>query len=264
MELTERKVLWHPKTLTINQIPSEGLEYAFLSEDYQQIHQLVWCKDFMQDAIFGYINQREVQIYGFKYDPKTMLPLYMDATRIMLVNWKDVRFGSKICNRLRPFLHAIEDQLKIPRTVFERCSNPPPRYRKSGVYIVNGDKRWMHSPPMISLYTLLLRVGMMHMPGRKPFETLQRIGEGRTKPYYNKDDKRFVKNAQKGLDAILCHGDRKLFHRRIQKNYPAKAGGINFSLYLMHDCCGIVGYSSGSTRSNFPHWHRFEKSGEKS
>jgi hypothetical protein len=214
----------------------------------------------MQDAIFGHLNQKEASIYGFSYDPKTMPPLCMDVTRIMVTNWKDTKFGMKIRRRLARFLHGIEDQLKMDRTVFEKCSNPPPRYRKSGVYIVNGDKRWMQSPPMISLYTLLLRVGMMHMPGREPLETIQRIREGRTRPYYNKTDKGFLKNSQTGLDAIMQHGDRKLFHRNIKKNYPAKCpGGFDFSVYLMHDCCGIVAFSSGTTKSNFPHWHRLEE-----
>jgi hypothetical protein len=255
----EREVQWHNKTCQISQVPSEGLEYAFLSENYVQVHQLVWCKDFMQDAIHGHLNNKFTEIYGFTYDPVTDPPLYMEQTRLLLANWKDAKFGDKITNNVTPFLQAIENQLKMAKTVFEKCINPPPRYKKSGVYIAHGSKRWMRSPPLISLYTLLLRVGFVHNPKDDPLETIRQVQEGHKSTYYKTNDRDILNNARAGLDRILRQGDRKTFHQDIRLNYPAKtASGSNVSIYTVHDGCGLTAFTQGSTKTQFPHWHRLE------
>lgn len=260
-KITERKIKWHPKTLRINQIPKEGLEYAFLSKDYVQIHQLVWCKDFMQDAIYAHVNGTVASIYGFKYDPSKDPPIYEDKTRIMVNSFKDKSFETKVLNNLSDFIHQIESELKMTPTVFEKVSNPHSRYKKSGVFIANGSKRWMKAPPMISLYTLLLRVGLMHTVGDKFSKTMESMRYNEISPYYGSsvedNDVDFLKQTQKGFDRIMTHGDRKLFHRDIAKNYPKyNKYGSNFSINSMHENCGMVGFSSDSTSESFPHWHR--------
>jgi hypothetical protein len=258
--IKEREVEWHPKIRKISQVPSEGLEFAFLTENYRQIHQLVWCKDFMQDAIYGHMNQKKVSIYGFRYDPEVDPPLYMDKTRFMLANWKDANFGTHVLENLRPFLNAIEEQLKMARTVFEKSIAPPSRYRKAGVYIANGSKRWMKSPPMISLYTLLLRIGMVHDPKDDPLETIRKVRMGKTSSYYGTSDRGILETSEAGLSRILEHGDRRLFHREMEKNYPPiTKSGLKFSVFTLHDGCGLSAFSKGHTKNEFPHWHRLEE-----
>lgn len=259
-QIKEREIKWHPKTRKISQVPSEGLEFAFLTENYRQIHQLVWCKDFMQDAIYGHMNNKKVSIFGFMYDPEVDPPIYMDKTRIMLANWKDANFGIHVLENLRPFLNAIEEQLKMARTVFEKSTTPPARYKKSGVYIVNGSKRWMKSPPMISLYTLLLRIGMVHKSKDDPLETIRKVRIGETSGYYSTNDEGILKTSEEGLSRILEHGDRKIFHKEMKKNYPLTTrSGDNFSVFTLHDSCGLSAFSRGVTKTWFPHWHRLEK-----
>ena len=258
-DIKEREIVWHAKNKKISQIPREGLEFAFISEDYKQIHQFVWCKDFMQDAIFGHLNQKKITVYGFNYDPEVDPPLYMKKTRIMIANFKDTNFGSRVLENLREFLHGIEGQLKMAKTTFEKCEEPPPRYKKAGVYLLNGSCRWMKSPPMISLYTLLLRIGMTHELGQPWYETFKKIQKA-SSGYYSTTDHSFAERAQKGLDFILEHGDRKIFHRTIEKNYPANhTSGMVFSVFTIHDNCGVIGFSQGNTKSEFPHWHRLEE-----
>jgi hypothetical protein len=51
METVEIKWL---KTLTssrVGQVYSSGPEYCFISDDMQQCHVMVYCKDFLQDAV---------------------------------------------------------------------------------------------------------------------------------------------------------------------------------------------------------------------
>lgn len=268
--IKERNIKWHKKNLKIFQIPTEGLEFAFVSPDYEQVHQLVWCKDFMQDAVFSQIHQKSVQIYGFSYDPSISPAVSLDRTRIMVTSFKDADFGSKICNNCLEFLNQIEDHLKMSRTVVEKCSTAPPTYRKSGVWILDGSVRWIKAPPMVSLFTLLVRVGLVHRLGDSFTMTLNRIRNGKVKPYNwraprangvdYENDKTFLWSGKDGLDTILSHGDRKLFHRKIEDNYPAKNKmGREFSTYMLHDSCGIVGFSQGKTKTEFPHWHRMDE-----
>ena len=257
--IKEKPVNWHPKTQKLYQIPKEGMEFAFVSEDFQQIHQLVWCKDFLQDAIWGHLNQKKVSIYGFTYDPETMPPLFMDKTRLLITNWKDQNFNHKLLNNCLPFLNAFEKKLKMQRTIVFKCQKTPTRYGKSGVWMLEGSKRWMKSPPMISLYTLLIRAGMIHEIGVCPLTTLQKIADKKIDPYFGGDkhdgakDGRNVTSILPKLRQLLKIGDRKIFHRNIHQNFPAKCLTTK-----LHNNYGFVGFSAGSTKTDFPHWHRKE------
>jgi len=244
-----RDVEWHKKTKNISQVSSDGLEFAFLTSDYRQIHQLVWCKDFLQDAIHGQLTNKKISIYGFSYDPSIDPPLHIDSTRLMLASRRDRDFDRKIKNSLI-FLHKIEKHLKMLRTVYEKCASPPKHYARSGVYIFNGSKRWMKSPPMISLYTLLIRVGLAHDPTMTWQETIEGIRKESIQPYYSYDTS-FLKNGKTGMDRIFKFGDRRLFYRDIKDNYP---NDVNTG--RMHNDYGIVGYSLGVTSTRCPHWHR--------
>lgn len=253
----EVAIKWHPKTQKLYQIPKEGVEFAFVSEDFTQIHQLVWCKDFLQDAIWGHVNKKEISIYGFKYDPATMPPLYLKKTRLIVTNWKDDLFGHKLLNNCLPFLNAIEDQLKMSKTEVSVCKKTPPRYGKSKVWMLEGSRRWMKSPPMISLYTLLIRAGMVHDSSEIPVTTLSRIGNGLKNPYFGGDghkgasDKANIKKSLQKISFLLNTGDRKIFHREIRKNFPSTC-----NTGKLHNSYGFVGFSNGDTKTQFPHWHR--------
>lgn len=264
-KIAERKVEWHPKTLKgISQIPKDGMEFAYVSEDYKQVHQLVWCKDFMQDTIFGYLNNAQFEIYGFEYDPAKNPAICKDKTRIMVCNWRDQQFEQKLLVNCKEFLHGIEKKLKMKKTIFEKCVNPPPIYRRSGVFIIEGSRRWMIAPPMISLYTLLIRVGMIHPVGQDVEETLNQVRNQTLNPYnwkpdrttkwgeiHDDNDSDNLQNGWDGLNTILRIGDRKIFHRSIKENYRNNVG-----IYTIHDDCGLGGFSNGYTEDNFPHWHR--------
>ncbi len=273
--ICERHVEWHPKNRRLIQIPKNGIEYAFVSEDYRQIHQLVWCKDFMQDAIYGQVNQKSVSIYGFKYDPITDPPLYMKKTRIMATSWRDANFVTKICNNCLEFLNGVETHLKMSKTIVEKCLGAPATYKKSGVWLLEGSRRWMKSPPMMSLYTMLIRIGLVHNLGDNFQKTLRLIKSGKIQPYnwrkdtvdhdgrvtHHDNDMDFLKRGNRGLSTILKHGDRKIFFRDIKKNYPKdNKSGYSFSTNIIHDHCGLVGFSKKRTDEEFPHWHRLDKS----
>ena len=264
-KIVERKVEWHPKTIKgISQIPKDGVEFAFVSEDYRQVHQLVWCKDFMQDTIFGFLNDTQVQIYGFEYDPQKNPAICKNKTRLMVCNWRDQSFKQKFSNNCREFLHGLESLMKMRKSRFEKCINPPPIYRRSGVFIIDGSPRWMMAPPMISFYTLMIRIGMVHPLGQSSLKTLEKIRNGSLKPYnwkpdvkgkwgdiHEDNDQDHLISGWDGVQAILKLGDRNLFRQPIYQNYLYDVG-----VETIHDDCGLGGFTSGCTEDYFPRWHK--------
>ena len=255
----ERKVVWHKKNLKVMQVPKEGLEFAFLSEDDKQMHQLVLCKDFLQDVVFAYTIERYIDVYDFIIWPRFNFDF--SATRIMVTNFKDPNFGMKICNCL-DFLGQIESRLGFRPTTLEKCASAPPVYKKAGVWILTGDKGWIHSPVLLSMFTLMVRIGMIHREGDSFTKTLNRIKYGKVRPYnwapsykgrrrYNDQD--VLRESREGIDAIMEHGT-SLFYKYRKWNYPSEV-----SSYFIHDSCGLTGFSQGLTKHKFPHWHRFNK-----
>jgi hypothetical protein len=261
--MRSRKVVWHPKVKKLAQVASEGLEYAFVSKDYVQVHQLVWCKDFLQDALYSFLNKKKRSIYGFSYDPYADPPIYMGETRIMLANYRDKDFATKLTVNCKQFLNQIESHLRMTKTQFIKCCNPPKRYQRNGVFIARASRRWMKSPPMISLYTLLVRVGLVHNLGDTFEETIQKVKAAQTAAYNSKhvdsysNDSALLRRSESAISRILRYGDRKVFHREIKQNFPVKdRNGRIIPISTYHDKCGLCGYSENHTKGLIDHWHR--------
>jgi hypothetical protein len=219
----------------------------------------------MQDAIHGFLNKSKASIYGFTYDPLIDKPVSMKRTRLMVTNWKDSEFGSRVTNRVLPLMHEAEDKLGMSRTILEKCLKVPPRYSKSGAWVFNSDIRWSIAPPMISMMTLLIRVGLVRESDDSLETTLTKIKDEKIDGYYsteNQQDQYQVKRAEKGIKTILSMGDRNIFYKNIKKNYPAFNDHTDYkkriNIYTFHDRAGIGSFSDGSTKHVFPYWHRHE------
>lgn len=241
------KIEWLAKQKKTAQIYSSGLEYCFISEDNKQIFTLVYCKDFLQDAIQAFYYNRKASIYSFEYDPSKDLPLSLTKTRLALANSSDKNFIDKIPS-VQDFIHQIEKKLKLLRTTFY-SANPPSQKYNSAVFL-EGSNRWMLSPPMISLYTLLLRTGFVHKIGDSFEDTIQKVRDGKTKPYQSHDAD-YLRGGQTGIDRILKNGYARIFYKDPKRNYPE---GVSVS--KMHGSFGIVGYSSEYTKQDVRYWHR--------
>lgn len=250
---TEKTIGWYGSFGGLNEAVTSGLEYAFVSKDGQQCHKFVHCKDFLHDAVRSSVlgqdaNFNNAEIYNFRYDPKVDPPLHTDKTRMVIANSNDSEFYEKIPNCL-DFLHQIETQLKIAKTCMTRCAKPPSRYKRGGVWHLVGSRRWITSPPMLSLYALFLRVGMGHKISESFHSTINNIVDGSQKAYMIGDKGR-LKGGKIGIDRLFAVGDRKVFPRNIVSNYP------NVDISIFHNYFGIVGFSSGSTDNHCPKWHR--------
>lgn len=247
----EINIEWKKAHGGLNQGVNNGIEFALVTEDNKQIHQFVYCKDYLQDAVMGFLNNQQALIYGFNYNPKEHLPVCMSAMRVLVANrTKDEKYVNQI-EACLDFINQIEVQLKMKRTVVYRCTHPLEAYKKSGTWLFEGSKRWMAAPPMISLYALLIRSGVSHTKGVNYKDTIEGIINGKIYVEYSYD-KSYISSAKEPLERFIKHGDRKIFKaKEIKDNYPA-----SLTVNDMHNRGGIVSYNSKSLQSKLPQWFR--------
>lgn len=250
MRTNKKKINWYPENPVLQQALSAGLEYAFVSKNSKQCCPFVLCKDFLQDAVYNQIYRTKRKIWGFCYNPKIHDPIDTEKIRLVLANSQDCDFREKIPQVLN-FINQVEDHLKISKTRVRECSKPALKYRRGGVFYFEGSKRWLSSPVMLSLYTLLLRIGFVHKNGESFEKTMEKVSSGDVFPYQEEDGCK-LHDALAGIKKILSVGDRKIFHSEIKKNYP------RVRISILHNDMGIVGFSKGYTKSYSPYWHREE------
>lgn len=251
-----KRIIWSQfqTDLKILQIYNKGLEYAILSDDYETCNPLVWCKDFLHDIIHSSLINRPFEIYRLKYNPNTNPKPCLKQARIVVANSRDSRMMKKIPSCI-DFINQIEDKLDIPHTIVRSCINPPIGYTKDNVFIFQGNKRWIFAPAMLSLYTLLIRVGFSHFIGKDYRSTISGLKEGLIKQYQSKDA-RWIKEIEPAFEKIIRLGDRRIFYRDMKLNYPA-----HMSTDIMHNRMGIVAFANDIRSKDaglsviMPYWH---------
>ena len=240
------------------QIYSMGFEFAFMSPQegvYKQATPFVYCKDFLHDAVWALLNKKETSIYSFKYDPEKNLALDLERTALCMRNtkYRSQERIEKMRESCVSFLHEIEDKLG-----FEPCEIYPVEHKAGPCWLILADKGWQHAPPLLSLFTLLVRVGCFHDPKKKSADdTLELVKKGEVKvsdnpEYAGSRDTSYLKQAEKGVAAIFKHG-LGLFHEKQEDNYPPEV-----ATGLLHDGFGIVNFTQGRPKKVVPHWYRDE------
>lgn len=250
------KIKWmeKPNSTHISQIYSSGLEFAFATKT-EQCTDFVFCKDFLHDCVYAKLHGKKINPYSFNYDPKKN-PIDLDNAYLLVTNSSDPKMKEKIDN-CQDFLNQIEKKLRLFRTRILKCRNAPVSYKKCGVYMFYGSKMWLNSPPMLSLYSLFIRVGFCHTKGEDFMQTIEKVRSGKKAPYQTSDAS-FLNNAKEGIDRILKLGYRKFFYKDIAKNYPA-----DVDISTLHNYFGIVGFSQLFAKNALPssshmpkYWYR--------
>lgn len=242
------QIEWLKKKPALCQAYETGLEYSFIDGNNNQVCCFVTCKDFLQDAITAMYHKKKIEIYGFKYDAAKDRPVYADKTRIAIANSQDKKFSDKIPAMI-DLVNQVERKLHLIRTTATAVANPPKKYEKCGVFVLDSSSRWMLSPPMLSLYTLLIRVGFVHKIGDDYSKTFKRLVNHKIEPYQESDAEQ-LSAAQSGIERILKYGYAKLFYKDPERNFP------DVPIESMHNYYGIVSYATGQTKSRMKYWHR--------
>ncbi len=242
------------------QVYSRGFEFAFMSRPenesfYEQATTFVYCKDFLHDAIWAFLNQSKVSIWDFEYDFKLNKPIQMDRTVLAFRNTAYKENPEEFHKQLGvclEFLQGVDALVGLEPTQIY-----PIEHAEGPCWLVLADPRWQLAPTLISLFTLLARIGFLHNPGDSIQQTLDRaekgeIAIGDNKSYAGNRDCSYVKQARKGIDVILKHG-LEIFHPTPQENYPP-----SLIKHRLHDNFGIVNFTQGRPKTVMPYWYREE------
>jgi len=219
MENDKKKIVWWDGVMRLSQAFSSGVEFAYADAKGKQVCPMVFCKDYLQDAVYGQINKKDCCVYGFSYKYSSDLQPTTDKIRLLMTNSSATDFASDMANT-EDFIHQIEDHLGMTKTSFSLCEDPPKKYLRCGVYYVEGSNRWLNSPVMISLYTLLLRLGCNHKIGVDCIKTLESIVKGETAAYQYQD-KSYLDSSFEMIKRILSAGDETVFGTNLAENYGA-------------------------------------------
>jgi hypothetical protein len=224
---------WY-KDAAMAQIYSSGVEFAFVSAAGEQCHAFAYCKDFLQDAVWATLNKSSASIYGFSYAHGKNPPLDLDNIRLgVRIKGAAGKNFEKKCRKALIFLQEVD--LVQGFTPTELILGGKRKGEPNETFIFVGDPAWLYSPPMVSLFSLLVRVGMTYEGGgwRKHFDG--------AKNYIGKNDNSYTNRAKKGVDKIIGKRPEAIFAKKIADNYP-KGVGVS----EMHNSSGIVAYANGS------------------
>jgi hypothetical protein len=215
-----------------------GLQYSMFNEKNEQICEFLYCKDFLSDIIWSQVNNKPVSIYGFESDPAKTPKIDFENTRLLLRNRNDVNFMDKIDNVVQ-FINQVENIMDLRNSEAFVVSNSG---EKNGVFALVSSARWMRSPTLVSLYTLLLRVGFVHALDSDWKDTVKGIVSGKIEPY-QKNDKNYLKDSIKGIERILTVGYKNIFYKQMKFNYPEKK-----NISKVHNESGIVAFTGANNR----------------
>jgi len=161
---------------TLSEIYSNNqYRFAFLSPDNRMCHQWVFCRDFLHDAVSNFINKTSFGIYGFKYESSNP-PISLNKTRILVGHDRVAEGDMRVyLGDALKVIHLFEKAMRFTsRGEIVECGLVVDEYHKlQTVFVFEGSRFWMKSPYMISLLTLLLRVGSEI--GGKSFKNINSI-----------------------------------------------------------------------------------------
>lgn len=236
---------WLPPA-NIRQEPNSGVEFSFISKDRKQCCPFVIDENFLNDAMMSLLHNRPIAIQGFKYSMQDNEPIDITSTRLAIANANDPNFSQNISTALT-FISQIERRFRLIRSKKRPVKNPPESH--PNVVIIESSSRWSVSPPMLSAYILLLRIGLVHEAGKPYKETIDKVANGEIAPYQVDDDKK-IRESKEGLERIIKYGYPKIFYKNPAQNYPF----INTS--TMHYFMGIGPFANGLPKEVVKYWFR--------
>ena len=149
-----KKIKWYEsgnRNSNILQLYKKGLEFSFVSQNYEQCHNFILCKDFLHDVVYSNINNIPINIFNFSYNPFRDPKICLQELRLLVRNDNDSQFEEKISNSVN-FIAEIESVLGMKKSKIRKCTN--------NTWLIRASKRWLKAPPMISLFVLLMRIGL--------------------------------------------------------------------------------------------------------
>lgn len=213
---------------------SVQLKYAFLSADNEQVAVFALCRDFLHDMVKTYLTNGNMSIYSMTYNYGKNPPIDMSKMRMLArydgIKPEDIDIEMEYAIKL---IHYYEDILKVEHSKVERLSDSQFKDNKATVWLFTGDKVWMSAPFMVSLYTMLMRLGKKKIEftdSESLHDAIEKLCNG---PQDN--DVRYLKSIKEKTEFILEHLKELKQDEEIDPAYYDK----NLTIDAFHNNCGI-------------------------
>ena len=198
----------------LNQIYDNGWQCAFASKlpkqvRYSQVMPWVYCKDYLNEVVWSNIYSCPCTVYGMAYDPAEFP---MELTRLRLLvrdNTVSPLEIEKQCRNSKGLLRDFDKLFGFRRTVLKRVGI---HNKKSAVFIFEADKKWLVSPPLLSLFSLLCRAGRYWTEDFKgsPKKFVEKFVED---PFVEKRDSSAFKSIQNDREYLRTFVDNGGFEK---------------------------------------------------
>lgn len=155
---------WFKTQGGLNEIYQQtGMLFAFVGspkEGFKVCHPWVKCRDFLHDAVRSQLTGRPCAVFGFRFDPAKNPKIDLNRMRMLVTKSLNTgelpEFRDKMAAALK-LLNHFERYSKISLSTIQEVDAKGSG--KSAIFLFTGSKMWVRSPFMISLYTLLIRLG---------------------------------------------------------------------------------------------------------
>lgn len=211
--------------------------FAWASKNNEQASQYHTCRDRLTICARAGLHNMNYSSYRTTLMP----PMCFDETRLLITApYEKIQkhFLDTGMAKLLELLHSAEYQMGLDRkTEIFKVSNENCHIKSNGgAYLLVADSLWMRSTPMISMYTLLVRISPAHNLGDHILKTLENCT---TSPnsLLSECDTLHVTQSLDGMKRVLRYGE-KIWHPTPQENYPSNVS------YTAIETSGIKGFTA--------------------
>lgn len=221
------KIKLYPTKSLSEEYQPTGMYFVFLSTENEMCHTWIKCRDFLQDAVRNRLTGKDDSIYSFCHFSKKDPKIDLKNTRLLV---KGVKLDEVIERSLQLVNHYEKIAGLAPRSKIVKVDD---------MYLFIGPGEWTQSSVLISLYTLLIRLGCQKIKFKNE-EELVKAYEAliNDKEVNNINDIRYLKVVYKHIHTVLENRSLLMFKQK-DKILFADATISNF-----HPRSGIVSLCS--------------------
>jgi hypothetical protein len=223
-------------------VPSflDQVQFGFVSENASIVGRTHSCRDYLIDLLIRQINGADFYTLDYVHQLGPRVCLMQMRLSVIRRNIHD-----DDVERTLDLVHQMEDLLNIrPRSMVRTLKFSDSNFGPIMLWL--GSKEWLIAPPMVSLYSLLIRVGQWHIVGNKWDQTWSDCiqTERSSRDWTN------LSSGRLGIDRLIGDGIVATFGTDIKRNYPLTED------HNTHGYYGLSSFTSKSCKHLCPHWYK--------
>ena len=247
----QEMIKWFKSTGGLSEIYQQNkIQFSFLSspkDGYKQCHPWVLCRDFLHDAVKAEINKNTQKIYGFIFASGSNPPVDLEKMR-MLIRHQNVKKAIDYQDRVDRALELIHRFEKIGDLGKSKVMWIEKADTNTPVWLFTGEKEWVRSPFMVSLYSYLIRLGTydkLVYDEKKPTSAILKDTVDKN-PKVTDNDINYLRKHFNKLEKIMTHHKELFYEKNDLDDRYTKTLDIN----IFHNYSGILNLCTLGSRDD--------------